>query len=57
MQPHERIGAAIGAANAAGRTALVPFITAGYPEPDDFITTLKTVAAEGDVVTDEEFTE
>jgi tryptophan synthase alpha chain len=50
MQPHERIGAAIGAANEAGRTALVPFITAGYPEPDDFIATLKAVAAEGDVV-------
>ena len=50
MQPHERIGAAIGAANDDGRTALVPFITAGYPEPDDFIATLKAVAAEGDVV-------
>ncbi len=50
MQPHERITAAIGAANEAGRTALVPFITAGYPEPDAFIATLQTVAEKGDVV-------
>ena len=50
MQAHERIGAAIRAANDAGRTGLVPFITAGYPEPADFITTLKAVAEIGDVV-------
>lgn len=28
----------------------MPFITAGYPEPADFITTLKDVASVGDVV-------
>ena len=50
MQAHERITAAINAANEAGRPALVPFITAGYPEPADFISTLKAVAAAGDVV-------
>ena len=50
MQAHERIGAAIGAANAGGRTALVPFITAGYPEPKDFVATLRAVASAGDVV-------
>ena len=50
MPAHERISAAIKAANDAGRTALVPFITAGYPEPDDFIATLKAVAQAGDVV-------
>ncbi len=50
MLPHERIGAAIGAANDDGRPALVPFITAGYPEPNDFVATLKTIAAIGDVV-------
>ncbi|MDH3567887.1 MAG: tryptophan synthase subunit alpha [Desulfobacteraceae bacterium] len=38
------------AANDAGRPALVPFITAGYPEPADFITTLQAIAASGDVV-------
>ncbi len=50
MQPHERIGAAIAAANSAGRTGLVPFITAGYPDPGKFIETLEAVAAGGDVV-------
>lgn len=50
MQAHERITAAIRAANEAGRTGLVPFVTAGYPEPKDFIGTLQAVAAVGDVV-------
>ena len=50
MQAHERISAALTAANDAGRPALVPFITAGYPEPGDFIATLKAIAEVGDVV-------
>ena len=50
MQAHERISAALRAANDSGRPALVPFITAGYPEPQDFIATLKAVAEVGDVV-------
>ena len=50
MNAHERIAAALQAANDAGRTGLVPFITAGYPEPDNFIETLKQVASVGDVV-------
>ena len=50
MAAHERISAAIGAATKAGRTALVPFITAGYPEPEDFVETLKAIAMVGDVV-------
>jgi tryptophan synthase alpha chain len=50
MKAHERVTAAIRAANEAGRTGLVPFVTAGYPEPRDFISTLKAVAAVGDVV-------
>lgn len=50
MSAHEKLGAAISAANDSGRPALVPFITAGYPEPKDFIDTLKVVAAVGDVV-------
>ena len=50
MQPHERISAAIRAANDAGRPGLVPFITAGYPEPADFIRILREVAGAGDVV-------
>ncbi|MBT8066814.1 MAG: tryptophan synthase subunit alpha [Gammaproteobacteria bacterium] len=50
MQAHERISAAINAANEAGRTGLIPFITAGYPDPGTFVETLKSVAAAGDVV-------
>ena len=50
MQAHERISAAINAANEAGRTGLIPFITAGYPDPGTFVDTLKSVAAVGDVV-------
>ena len=50
MLPHERIGDAIARANAAGRTGLVPFITAGYPDPGRFTETLRAVAEVGDVV-------
>jgi tryptophan synthase alpha chain len=50
MQAHERLTLAIHSANENGRTALVPFITAGYPEPNDFISTLKSIANVGDVV-------
>ena len=50
MTAHERVTAAIAAANDDGRTGLVPFITAGYPEPKEFISTLQAVAAVGDVV-------
>ena len=50
MQAHEKLTAAIVAANGAERTALVPFITAGYPEPTEFVSTLKAVATVGDVV-------
>jgi len=50
MNAHERISTAINAAKEAGRPALVPFITAGYPEPKEFIATLKDVAMVGDVV-------
>lgn len=50
MQAHERIGTAIAAANNDGRPALVPFITAGYPQPEEFIATLKSIAVIGDVV-------
>lgn len=50
MQPHERLTHAIRQANAGGRTALVPFITAGYPKTESFISQLKAIAAVGDVV-------
>ncbi len=48
--PHARISAAIFAAREAGQVALVPFMTAGYPDKDRFIDTLREVAAAGDVV-------
>jgi tryptophan synthase alpha chain len=50
MQAHERIAAALNAANEGGRTALVPFLTAGYPEPQKFLETLRSIAEVGDVV-------
>ena len=43
MQAHERITEALNKGAAAGG-ALVPFMTAGYPEPDTFIETLQAVA-------------
>ena len=50
MQPHESISAAIESANTEKRTGLVPFITAGYPEPAGFLDTLRAIAKVGDVV-------
>jgi tryptophan synthase alpha chain len=50
MQPHESISAAIEAAKTGGRTGLVPFFTAGYPEPAEFLNTLRAIAEVGDVV-------
>ena len=50
MQAHERIGAAIDAANKDGQTGLVPFITAGYPDPATFGASLQAIAEVGDVV-------
>jgi tryptophan synthase alpha chain len=50
VQAHERITAAIEVAVRDGGPALVPFITAGYPEPGTFIDTLHEVATVGDVV-------
>ncbi len=50
MPAHERLTAAIRAANDAGRPALVPFITAGYPEPGSFTGSLRAIAGVGDAV-------
>ncbi len=50
LKPHQRITAAIRQTTTAGSTALVPYITAGYPHKDSFITTLKAIASEADVV-------
>ncbi len=50
MPAHERLTMAITTANDGGRPALVPFITAGYPEPAEFIGTLTAIAEVVDVV-------
>jgi tryptophan synthase alpha chain len=50
LLPRERISAAIAATNEQGGVGLVPFITAGYPEKDAFIATLRSIATQGDVV-------
>jgi len=50
MLPRDKISAALKAAPASGRPALVPFITAGYPVKEKFITTLKQIALAGDVI-------
>jgi tryptophan synthase alpha chain len=48
--PRDQISTALTKANDNGKVALVPFVTAGYPEKDKFIDMLKSIAAEGDVV-------
>jgi tryptophan synthase alpha chain len=50
MEPHQKITAALGAATQSGQVALVPYITAGYPDKDAFIDTLRTIAGIADVV-------
>jgi tryptophan synthase alpha chain len=47
---HVRIGDAIRAAGAAGRPAIVGFMTAGFPTKEQFLTQLPRVAATADVV-------
>ena len=50
MQPRDRISAAIKAAAAQGRPALVGYLTAGFPERRSFRKNLAAVAAACDVV-------
>ena len=50
MTGGDALTAAIAAANERGATALVPFFTAGYPERDQFVPTLRAIAAVADVV-------
>src|SRR5271165_5689487 len=50
MQPRDTISAAIKAAAAQGRTALVGFLTAGFPNRRQFRENLAAVAAACDVV-------
>jgi tryptophan synthase alpha chain len=48
--PRDRISTAIQSTKDAGRVALVPFLTAGYPNKDTFIATLRALSLEGDVI-------
>jgi tryptophan synthase alpha chain len=50
MRPHEKVTAAILGANEEGRTALVPFVTAGYPDPSGFAATLREIAGVADLI-------
>jgi len=50
MQPHERISAALNGAVAAGRVGLVPYLTAGYPDKNEFVATVKNIATAADVI-------
>lgn len=50
MVASDSIGAAIRAANAAGRPALVAFLTAGFPRRQDFAAQLAAIGTEADVV-------
>ncbi|MCB1845169.1 MAG: tryptophan synthase subunit alpha [Halioglobus sp.] len=50
MKAHESISAALRAANDAGHPALVPFLTAGYPKPDEFADVMAAVSEVGDLV-------
>ena len=50
IPPHERVTAAIRNAARANGVALVPYITAGYPDKARFIPTLRAIAEVGDVI-------
>ncbi len=50
LPAHAQISAAIRGAREQGRPALLPFITAGYPQPGAFIELLAAVSAAGEVV-------
>ncbi|MCC7257325.1 MAG: tryptophan synthase subunit alpha [Gammaproteobacteria bacterium] len=47
---HERLTAVIRNAARSEGVALVPFVTAGYPQPARFLKTLRAIAEAGDVV-------
>ena len=50
MNAHERIGAAIGAANARGEPAVIAYLTAGFPSRERFQSDLRRIAAAADVI-------
>ena len=48
--PHERLTAAIRDGEREHGIALVPYLTAGYPDVNNFVPTLRAIAGVGDVV-------
>ena len=48
--PRDQISAALLAAKSRKQVALIPFITAGYPDKDAFISTLKALAGAAEVI-------
>jgi tryptophan synthase alpha chain len=50
MQPHERMARALARDTAKGQPAVVAYITAGFPEPRDFLRVLRAVASAADAV-------
>lgn len=50
MKPHERITAAVKHAATGDGVALVPYMTAGYPDKEKFIDNLRAIAEVADVV-------
>ena len=51
MQPRDRVRAALTRDTKKGaRPSLVAFITAGYPEPREFLTVLRSVTSAADAV-------
>ena len=51
MQPRDRIRAALTRdVKAGGRPALVAFVTAGYPEPREFLQVLRAVSSVADAI-------
>jgi tryptophan synthase alpha chain len=50
MQPHERVQRALARDAAKGQPAVVAYITAGFPEPRDFLRVLRAVASAADAI-------
>src|SRR5512134_2323759 len=50
MQPHERIERALARDTTKGQPAVVAYITAGFPEPRDFLRVLRAVSSAADAV-------
>ncbi len=50
IPPHERLAATIRNAERNEGVALIPYLTAGYPQPARFVSNLRAIAEAGDVV-------